>query len=467
MDALPSLNSIFYLQRIGINKSQISIIGTTKKAEPLNVEFIKDIAGSLPCVKKMIKLMVDKLIDNKPIYVFWPYKKPEYGTLDGDQFQLTNDKIKLNRLTGYELSRVLENHVKRKLKGFIYNADTLKDKELKATIGNVNETWKDCDYIIVNQSITVGVNFDLKNHFDSIFIANAAFTTCREFIQSSRRIRWPTSRTIYYVNLGGLPPRDKDITHLPNDHDIRDTIRDSLNENKAISETCIRHMFGAAGMQIIFHPERYKMVLPRLYKRYLYNDPSYLWDNIPELDDPEVYERLCLNGAESVQDVLMLSKYQFSRLFKDDTPQGILRILWGTRDLAIRINKFLDDQSETIWINKLRIELKLKANSFMLPSKFTVSDAVLEPMLKNLCLNVTTKFQKTTPMQFVSRGLKAFFDYEVYFCDKNTREYQTSLVFEEIWALVVKYRETFQTTEPKRGKWLLEVVNPEDLVDLE
>jgi hypothetical protein len=45
--------------------------------------------------------------------------------------------------------------------------------------------------------------------------------------------------------------------------------------------------------------------------------------------------------------------------------------------------------------------------------------------------------------------------------DKITKEYQTSLVFEKIWASVVKYRETFETIEARCGKWLLEV---EDVV---
>lgn len=61
----------------------------------------------------------------------------------------------------------------------------------KESLNNVNELWSGVDLILTTGTITVGVNYDIKNHFHSIgiYVSATSKNLVRDIFQSSYRIR--------------------------------------------------------------------------------------------------------------------------------------------------------------------------------------------------------------------------------------------------------------------------------------
>lgn len=414
MDALPSFNSFNFFSRLGISANDIDVIGTSFKCDPINVEMVDG-------AKEMIKLMISKLSEGKRIYVFWPYKTPS-----------SSDKVVLSRLSCSELMAMLEKHTTRApLCGKIYTADTIKDKVMKDSLLDVNNSWSGCDVVIVNQSITIGVNFDVSDYFDSVFLGDASFVSHRELIQTSRRIRSTISQTIYYCNLGGQLQPCYSLEKLPNDSAIRENVRDVFNEKKSKSVTTVKHLFSLANMIVNIDKSDYGK-LPRIYKKYLARDERYKWANIDLIEDPDVYERLCIYGAECVEDVLRISKYQFIRFWRDGIPEEICSDLWDKRNLVIRIREFYN--CEDSWIDRLFEELSIERKSFAIPVKFRMSDKLRDYLKSNYTFQ-RVDINKVTDMYLVGVCLQSYFNFPVYEYDVACKKYLIDEDFKETYCL--------------------------------
>jgi hypothetical protein len=75
-------------------------------------------------------------------------------------------------------------------------SDTFPDKRILSyvggsKIGNIKTDWAKADCVLTTSTITVGINFDLKNYFHNIFIYASAFSQNRvsDIIQSHFRVR--------------------------------------------------------------------------------------------------------------------------------------------------------------------------------------------------------------------------------------------------------------------------------------
>jgi hypothetical protein len=70
----------------------------------------------------------------------------------------------------------------------------------KGALENVREEWTKADVVITTATITVGINFDVRNHFHNVFI----HASCRsknlvsDIFQSHYRVRWLIDNTLYY-----------------------------------------------------------------------------------------------------------------------------------------------------------------------------------------------------------------------------------------------------------------------------
>ncbi len=77
-----------------------------------------------------------------------------------------------------------------------YNADN-KDNEKHLT--DVNKHWADLDLLVYTSSITVGVNFDLPDVYDELYVSTAScLSHVRDMFQASMRVRHITSNTMHY-----------------------------------------------------------------------------------------------------------------------------------------------------------------------------------------------------------------------------------------------------------------------------
>ena len=79
-------------------------------------------------------------------------------------------------------------------KGIMYNAD-VSDITIK-TLDDVETEWKQSDFIMTNSKITVGINYELDD-FEAVFLSIAGFSSVRDVIQASARLRQIKSNNIY------------------------------------------------------------------------------------------------------------------------------------------------------------------------------------------------------------------------------------------------------------------------------
>lgn len=100
-------------------------------------------------------------------------------------------------------SSVFTNQIEQALKGIkmkegddykIYKAGS---NDLK----NVNEDWNGLKCVVYTSAITVGVNFDLRDKFDILFMYGSAYKSCcvRDLFQGSLRVRHLKDQTLYYA----------------------------------------------------------------------------------------------------------------------------------------------------------------------------------------------------------------------------------------------------------------------------
>ena len=68
----------------------------------------------------------------------------------------------------------------------------------KNKLKDVNNEWtkEDVSFIISNNVITVGINFDVKNHFDQCYLFIGNFNEMRDLVQFSYRVRHLTDNLV-------------------------------------------------------------------------------------------------------------------------------------------------------------------------------------------------------------------------------------------------------------------------------
>jgi len=107
-----------------------------------------------------------------------------------------------------------------------YHAKT--DDAIKYECVDARKAWENTDLLIYTPTITVGVNYDVPDNFDYLFIVGCdRSTTVRDTFQSSMRVRHLKKNEIFFTHI------------LSYDHDgfLRyDKIRDSITEKKKLVE---------------------------------------------------------------------------------------------------------------------------------------------------------------------------------------------------------------------------------------
>lgn len=157
-----------------------------------------------------------KLNKGKRCFIYYPYKQ-------SNQFY---DMKELNQLIVEKTGKT----------GIYYNS--LVDEDILKTLIDVNKSWSEVDFIITNNKITVGVSYDQIGHFDSTFIALAPFSSPRDVIQSSCRVRNISSSTVYVAFIKPNLTYKQSISDETNNKKIihNDAVYDSLIENLKIEK---------------------------------------------------------------------------------------------------------------------------------------------------------------------------------------------------------------------------------------
>lgn len=98
----------------------------------------------------------------------------------------------VKKLQGYFLPYLKERLPNKKI--LVYSSVSVKNIE------HVNTEWADADIVITTSTITVGINFDIKNHFNKIFCyaSSCSKNYVRDIFQSLYRVRHITDDELYF-----------------------------------------------------------------------------------------------------------------------------------------------------------------------------------------------------------------------------------------------------------------------------
>lgn len=177
LDAFLSTKTLNFFKNIGLDQSK-AIIRVNKK------EYIKKVSYELP-INKFSNQIMKKIKQRKKIVIF--------------SFTASYANSIFNTLKAYNEGRKHKIRIKYYYGGMPEKGEYGGKKDLL----DVNKNWKSTDVLIYTPTITVGVNFDKFNVFDSLFIYGHCQSCCvRDGFQASLRVRHLKSNELYY-NLEG------------------------------------------------------------------------------------------------------------------------------------------------------------------------------------------------------------------------------------------------------------------------
>jgi hypothetical protein len=178
LDAFTSTKTLDLMRRIC--PGEVRIVERIDEPKTRQVVYIKT-------KEQMISQMQADLASGKKVFCYYPQKHQ------------TKSSISMEGLHD-----VLAASGK---KGIYYNSEI--DERIKGGLRDVNAAWEALDFVITNNTITCGVNYDLTTKpFDTAYIFIASYTLPRDALQVSYRPRLLTENTIYVNFMGKMTQRE-------------------------------------------------------------------------------------------------------------------------------------------------------------------------------------------------------------------------------------------------------------------
>ena len=264
-----------------------------------------------------------------------------------------------------EQNEILKKDTRTYLNSLIYFAES----EEKNNLGNVNEKWKEADYVITNTSITVGVNYEGLD-FDKIYLFISGTTgNPRDIIQTSMRIR-KTKEDI--VELFFFDTTTKNFIKYPkyyyetNDTIYKNLINDVYSEYHcdfidSFKKLCDLTNYNYKKVAVLQNREAVKK---QKYINDIYESGMLIeYSKIPNIDEEqkEIIENKMYERKATLIERLTIDKYYFDNTFEHLNKQS-RQLLWNHKgrnfikniedDIINNVNK--DNNIDTI--NKLNFE---------------------------------------------------------------------------------------------------------------
>ena len=178
LDAFTSTKTLDLMRRIC--PGEVRIVERAEEPKTRQVVYVKS-------KEQMITQMQADLAADKKVFCYYPQKHQ------------TKSSISMEGLHD-----VLASSGK---KGIYYNSEI--DERIKGGLRDVNAAWADLDFVITNNTITCGVNYDLHTKpFDTAYIFIASYTLPRDALQVSYRPRLLTENTIFVNFMGKMSQRE-------------------------------------------------------------------------------------------------------------------------------------------------------------------------------------------------------------------------------------------------------------------
>ena len=356
LDAFITKITIDFLNDLNINFSLI----TRKNDKSYNNRVAQKFAQS----KNMISDAINQLKLGKKLFIFYPFCKGNKTNMGSDDFV-----------------KVLEKYSGKK--GIGHNGDSGDD--VKNKLKDVNNTWSKYDFVVSNNVITVGVNFD-EEYFDQCYLFPATFNEMRDIVQFSYRPRALKEKIVKFClmhsySFDNTSKLDKYCQVVsPEYENLRKNV---LTECTAPKDKILNEFLIMAGYKIcpdLVEISKRELKTIELIKS---SESYYDYDKIEEFDpcllkdvETEFYSNNC-----SFETKLMLRKHHYENKFNIDVEREVKAEIWNNnylnlvedvRDILIGNSKLMDKlKAEYSWELHFPDEITdFKFNKDMLKSIF-------------------------------------------------------------------------------------------------
>lgn len=257
----------------------------------------------------MIEIIAN-LKKGKKCFIFYPYKKSTYYNQSMEMFH-----DMLQKETGK--------------KGIFYNADI--DDKIKGGLKDVNKSWAKFDFVITNNIVTCGVNYERKD-FDNAYIFVGGHNCPRDMVQVSYRARFLSSEIIKVCYMGTMT---QPSTYLIDTSIINCPIYTKMIESILIE----KHSPLQKTLQLFCNKAHYNFqinssVISADLKKYI-NDlvtdcgVGFSYSNVDDIDSryAKIIEQNCFSQTATMIEKIMLQKYFFKKSFKESAEKVCLESL--------------------------------------------------------------------------------------------------------------------------------------------
>lgn len=364
MDAFITKKTTKFIEALNENNS-IRIVQKEDNVCTRTVKYVKN-----------YELMINRLIEDikagkKPLIVY-PLKKASFGLPSME-----------------ELYRCISTETRTF--GQFYHADV--DDEVKKEIKNINEKWSNYSFVIMNNTITCGVNYDKTvNIFDSVYIFVATICSPRDLVQQSYRVRELESKTIYVTFLkSSIPPTTwNDDCGEMNCPIYKKLYNSIMIEKKSPQRNTLKLFFRKAFYKQIVDKELVNDSIRRNIENLLYKYkiemPFAGVQNI-EAKVAEEIEQKVICCLATMREKYELQKYHFKGTFNENTDILKIECAWNEQYISL-----FDKMRTVIRKEKTSIFHKIK--------EFNKHDDIFPYEFKKIKLNEEIKDQIFREFEF-------------------------------------------------------------------
>jgi hypothetical protein len=334
---------------------------------------------------------ITKIKNGSKVFIFYPYKKDYDGI-----YSMERVYRMINQQTGAN--------------GIFYNADV--DDKIKTGLKDVNSSWGDKQFVITNNIITCGVNYEALD-FDYKYLFIAPHNTPRDIIQVSYRARYLSTGIINVCYMGKM---NQVNTWTDDCAKINCSIYTALYNHILIEKKApIKRSFQLFCVKAHYKQitdtkqisEQIQKTITDLLVEHQFGMDYASIDDIQQVES-ERLQQLCMAQEATMLDKIILQKFFYKKNFTDEGKQNeIIEQAWNDNYL------FFFEQLKKVFFNVNHIFNKImKLNKLQTIFPLDVKKVKLNPeILEQIFTEFSFKFITKTSSTY--KILKEI--YNVYF----------------------------------------------------
>lgn len=290
LDAFITTKTIDFIKSLEPTAT-IHVYTRINEPQTRTIQYMKDFEMTLHDVVKKVKA-------GSKVFIFYPYKRD-----CGNIFSMEKVYNLICEKTGR--------------KGIYYNADV--GDKTKAGLKNVNSAWADKSFVITNNIITCGVNYEGLD-FDYKYLFVAPFNTPRDIIQVSYRARYLSTGIIKVCYMGKM---NQVNTWLSDCAKMNCPVYTALYNSILVEKKApLKRSFQlfcvkAHYKQIVDETEICDAIKKEVQAELEKQQMGFTYDSIDDISSEfaKDIQQACLAQIASMRDKMMLQKYFYKKQF--------------------------------------------------------------------------------------------------------------------------------------------------------